>query len=286
MSPSLHKIMPVPPLLAEGKLDYGSYRYTPEVALEGDKVEVSHEQLDGANLVHELVAQGKAQYACEIISPSTAYRKLFCLPVNGGDKQVLDIPDGEVARTRIYARPLVISNCEGEFVGAEKHGLHHLLVGRKFLLQKGTIIADGGYYVIERAIGHIFYLRKDKDLKDKGAYSLEIEREEGEGFYFRIRMNPALYDSFKGTSFAVKRMFLVSNFATALEYIDRCRREEHGGDGESLLEVWPNLKHLFTQLEAKCCNDQEDIFEKINAYGAALIASKFFPLEMLPEHED
>lgn len=272
------------PLLAAGRLDYGGYSYSPKVVFEDDKVQVLHE-LNGGNLVHDLIKEGKAQYACEIISPSTAYRKLFPLPANGGEKQELSLAGGELMRERMWVRPLVISNQESQHVGERKHGLHNLLLGKKFTFQKGTIIADGGYHVINQATGYLFYLRKDERLTEFGTYSLEHKKEEGWGFYFRLCMNPEWYDSFRQAPEAVRRMFLVANFTAALEYIERYKKNECGDDAQALFASYPNLRDLFNELSRKCCNGG-DVFDSIRDNRAADIASKFMPLHKLTENED
>ena len=102
------------PLLAAGSWDYVGASYDPEPVSAGEHTFLIDHGVDlvssesSGNLVRRLVEEGKAFYACEIVSPRTVYRKLEIQPA-GSSRQEIRISTDEVGVDKSYIRPMVIS---------------------------------------------------------------------------------------------------------------------------------------------------------------------------------
>ena len=106
------------------------------------EIKVRH-NLKGASYLRDLLSEGKAQYACQVASPSTAFRKV-CLSQHN-ERQVLELDMGKIDEMH-YIRGLILST--QAIVGHEftpDCGVDEAWVKKQVTIPKGARLAVDKY---------------------------------------------------------------------------------------------------------------------------------------------
>lgn len=269
---SAKKLLQQPPVIKEEPGDFlrAQYKVTfIENEQDPHHIRLNH-NLSSGNLVRNLIDEGKASYGCEIISPRTFYRELELCKEKLQD---LRLVPAEVHLNETILRPLVVSTQQATIEIRKEHGLHKSFEGYSFKVQKGTILADGGYFDVIASEGRLFSLHEDVELAP-GTYALVPSYESG--FHFEIHLAPDLHKNFNPLEQRTKEIFLTGIIASSLEYIGRLYQEDEG-----FLEEQDQVK----QFLAKLAGDHEEALRRIKAGEAAKMASTYRKIKMLPYHE-
>ena len=269
---STKKSLQQPPVIKEEPGDFQRAQYKVSF-IENDQdpyhIRLNH-NLSSGNLVRSLIDEGKASYGCEIISPRTFYRELELCKEK---LQELRLNSNEVHLNETILRPLVVSTQQATIEIRREHGLHQSFEGYSFNVEKGTILADGGYFDVIASEGRLFSLHEDVDL-DSGIYALVPSYESG--FHFEIRLAPDLHKNFNSLEQRTKEIFLTGILASSLEYIGRLHQKD-----EEFLEEQDQVKQFLVDL----AGNHEDALRRIKEGEAAKMASTYRKIKMIPDHE-
>ena len=126
------------PAIESSKMSYSNGRYemgVPEALPDGVTGVLVRHQLSGAPLIDSLLSQGKAQYAVQVASRLSAYRRLHLLDLDDGNnggvalhspvEQAVEWAQGDVAMP-LEITPLVLYTARDALahtVDAERDGL-------------------------------------------------------------------------------------------------------------------------------------------------------------------
>ena len=180
------------PIMARGKMDYvnGSYNANIEKHSSGG-IKVTH-SLAGENLVAQLVKEQKAIFACEVISPQTTYRTI---ETSQDAEQIINWNKGDVVMDELKFHPMVLASVKTKaaYKLESKHGVHVIWQGREIQIQKGTLLADDGFFDSTNSTQKLFLLKKNEDFLS-GVYRVAEAPTETE-FKFEILMASDLFDA-------------------------------------------------------------------------------------------
>lgn len=183
------------PILSRGRLDYvdGTYDVLVNRASSGGGMLVSH-KISGRNLVSDLLNRSKAAFAVEVSSPYATYRQIRSLDPLGEIEQSQEVlwEDEDVVEP-VYVRPLVIAVVEKPKALRlnGRHGVHRVWQGLKIRLEAGSILATDQFWRSTPTFQSLIRLVSDEGIP---AGSYRVETSTAEGFYFRVLMNPKLFE--------------------------------------------------------------------------------------------
>ena len=177
------------PVLEDGNFSFlnGSYTVTTEVSgNSGTKVILQH-TVAGAPFVENLVATGKAKYACLVSVPKTGYRKL---EISNESTQEIGWDLG-IAGEPPMLRPLVLfvgEKCRHRLTEAD--GVAKIWQGRTIEIEKGSRLARGRYRRPSASIENLLSVRLDEN-RPNGSFAVAANT--NEGFYFIMNAAPDLF---------------------------------------------------------------------------------------------
>ena len=240
-----------PPQLKAGNADYQEgAEYTSQVLLNylaGEEELLINHNVSSGNLVHEMLQNKKACYACEVVSPRSSFRQLYIASRSEGTSQKVIIASGIIVPEYTFVRPLVLSSIEQSFIGSKEHGLDALRHGIKFSFSQGSILAEGPYFLLESQVNRLFQLRKE-DKAPKGTY--RISHKENPDFIFQVWLAKDLWKAHKKVDPEVDKVFMAGVLASALSYLVRLNSDRTRGDNEGdLISQHQNLEGLFKILD-------------------------------------
>lgn len=235
-------------------------------------------RLPPGNLVNELIEEGAASYACEVISPKTFYRELYINPKKKGAVQELNLDSNEVHLGETILRPIIVSVQEATIKVRQGHGLLDFFLGYSFEMEKGTIMADGGYFDVIATESKLFSLHENIELAN-GSYSIEISY--SPSFHLEINLASDLHKNYFVIDSNTRAIFLTGILASSLELIGKECWEE-GAIKTDFLDVHQGIRLLLEDIEGDC----EDALYKIKEGKAAEMASTYRSIKMVPTDDD
>lgn len=233
------------PILESGNLAFPQGRYF--VSLErdegGERFSLAH-RLEGTPLLTRLIADRKAQFACTVSSPRSAYRKIH---LSSAPRHDVDCDAADLGEPPLFT-PSVLCVCDTEIVlDSDRDGVHEIWHGQRVELKVGSRIAVGNVIQLVASITHLLSLHADDTLPE-GAFAIEIE---SEPFGFRANLHPRLHTFLRYRSGLI-RDHLMIHIVTAC--LARLQKDYSGGDGDDEDadgESHSQLKGLSDLLESK-----------------------------------
>ena len=274
------------PILAPNKLDY----------LEGNQYEVEsseqngetaqktiHHKLSGQNLIRDLVLDGVASFACTVVAPEYAYRKLELVSAEDlqqsedllSAKQSLKTETSEYAPPVVFQSFVIMTKKINSILLKESHGISQLWIDQEINLPRSAKIALGPYFANQATLQSILRIKQaQKDLLPRGCF--EVEAVDEAGFYFSVSVEESLYRSLKDPQGAHAHRDSIYCFALAqgLEILSREYSEE---------ESWRkhlHLRALHSLLEKNNAPTWEDENFSANRAVAMLKPHEIHPLDL------
>ena len=253
------------PILGQDRLDFEldhAYEVTAhDLATDSDQKIIQHKIL-GQNLVRELICTNHASFACTVVAPEYAYRRVE-LPVATCecDANSLSVEQQVQTSTDEYSTPVilqcyvVVTEPVDTICLKADHGVSDLWVNQSISLAKSTKIALGPFLVSQSTLQSILQIRQaEEGLLPKGCF--EVEPVQEAGFYFSVSVEKSLFETLKNPREAYEHRDSIYCFALTqgLEILNRDYKEE---------ETWRqhlHLRSLHKMLAAKGAQtwDEED----------------------------
>ena len=267
------------PMLHEASLDYPAVEYESEVVSHGQDEETISlkvkQSICDSNLIAQLLNDKQANFAVEISSPYSIYRKIEKCE-HGNDltsEHVVTLSD-EVVQTPVYLRPLIVAELKSPlpFELGEAHAVHKSWYGTKIEILRSSILARGQFWLPTSVMQSLVRIGKDEENKlSPGTY--EVLDCNSDGFYFKVMMHPELFDIFlAGNEVNHCNSILTGALATGFEILRRKKEEYHPDDenGAGLPQV---LNSLYKKMEQEGIEpwDSDD-------FKSELAASKLCPI--------
>ncbi len=223
------------PVLESGNLSFPQGKYFIQFEREkgGDGFRVIH-RLQGVPLIERLIESRKAQYACIVSSPRSAYRE-----VHGSfeSQQAVSCDAFEFGEPPLFT-PAVLCVRDSEIeLNSARDGVHEIWNGRRVPFRVGSRIALGNVIQLEASITHLLSLHAD-EAQRQGGFAIDIE---SEPFGFRANLHPKLHHLARYGA-GPFRDHLMVHIVTAC--LARLQRDYSGGDGEDGDSSWESHRHL------------------------------------------
>lgn len=248
-----------------------------------DTIGVLH-RVRGDNLVAELLMQGRAQFACTVVAPWCAYRRVEVAAtapedVDGSIKleQQIQIATEQFSHPVMF-QPTVIASAEIEaFTGTASHGLDELWIGEEVGFPMASTIAVQSFWNAKTTMQSILRLKRISDGSLKRG-SFEVKDVPEEGFYFLVEVEAGLFDSLRHpASFQHRDSIYTMALSQGLSIL---HREDRFSDRESWVDQ-QNLKLLFQMLKERNVPTWEDGDE----FKPNQVAAAFHPHVLEKEQE-
>jgi len=232
------------PVLERDRLDYtdGSYEVTVTRSQTGQGMAVRH-IVSGSNLVSQMLKRSQAGFATEVSSPYATYRQIRTQ--TAGKVELTQEVDWQLENVvpPVYVRPLVIATVSNvtTLKLSSSHGVHEIWRDRKVTIAPGTILAMDRFWRASSTWESLLRIVPDEALP-AGVY--KVEASTGEGYHFRVKANPALYDRIvnPGSQINHRNSILTGCLARGFDIL---RADFKGGDG---WREYPVLQALHAKL--------------------------------------
>lgn len=243
------------PILESGSLSYdgGQYTVTPLAGVDGRSVTLRHE-IQGAPLVHSLLREGRARYACLVSVPATGYRRL---EQSEASEQRIEWQLDIVGEPPML-RPLIVAVEAISCRLTREHGVAKAWQGVQMTIPIGARLALHEYLRMNSSIHNLLVLKNDSEMRHG---TLKVQECTEEGFYFLVTAATDIFRFLQTSSgFPNHRLSILTHI------VSRCfeRLEKIYGDPENTgLDVdwssYRSLKALAAELQEKGlpCWDEE-----------------------------
>ena len=264
------------PMLVRERLDYteGAYNVAVTRASQGAGMLVRH-RVSGRNLVAEFLERSEATFAVEVSAPYATYREIRSSEASGQVEALQEVswsPQDVVPP--VYLRPMVIATVEqpANIVLNGEHGVHQVWQGIEVEVAPGAILAADQFWRASSTWESLIRLAPCDDLSP-GVY--RVEECTSEGFYFKVRMHPALFEKMvnQGDAYDHCASILTACLSRGLEIV----RVEYTED-----ERWrdyPVLNALYDKLKAHDLATWEDKHFRPDEVATGLKPIVFKPVE-------
>ena len=183
------------PMLVRDRLDYreGAYDVAVTRAPQGAGMVIRH-RVSGRNLVADLLKRSEAGFAVEVSAPYATYREIRRSDAAGEVEAVQAVswdPQGVVPP--VYFRPMVIATVAqpANIVLNGEHGVHEVWQGVEVEVAPGGILAADQFWRASSTWESLIRLTPHDGLS-AGVYWVEACT--GDGFHFKVRMHPTLFE--------------------------------------------------------------------------------------------
>ena len=265
------------PIMAPGGLDYEEgHRYEIEHVSDPtrprDTVIVLH-RVRGDNLVAQLLSEHRADFACTLVSPWCAYRRVELAP--GATRrtpegleieQAIEVVSDSFSHPVMF-QPTVITNTEvEEFTARASHGLDRLWIGEAVKVPAAAMLAVQPFWNAKTTMQSILRLKKVSDGRLRTG-SFEVSPVMEQGFYFLVEVEETLFNSLRNPeSFEHRDSIYSMALSNGLDILHRRYR-----DRDSWVEQ-QNLKLLYQMLKDKNVATWEE-----DSFQANQVAAAFHP---------
>ncbi|MCY4260399.1 MAG: hypothetical protein OXC91_09075 [Rhodobacteraceae bacterium] len=256
------------PILETGNLAFPEGRYF--VSLEQDPrsmvLQVSH-RLKDAPLLDRLIHERKAQFACIVSAPISAYRKIHLSSVS---RQEVDCDISNLGEPPLLT-PAILCVCDTDIVlDSGRDGLHPIWDGRRVELKVGSRIAVGNVIQFVASITHLLSLHSDENMHC-GGFAIEIE---SEPFGFRANLHPDLHVFLRYRTGPLRDHLMIHIVTACLARLQQ-DYSEHYGDGEAEKGFCRQLEALGDLLESKGLPHWSD-----EAFRPERVATALYPINV------
>ena len=175
------------PVLEAGNLSYPDGRYAVDFSPGNDRSSftLAH-QIQSAPLVSRMLEEKRAQYACTVSSPISAYRRIHVS--NEAEHEVRwDLED--LGEPPLFTPMILCVASEKLTLSQSQDGVHSIWNGARISLKKGSRLALGHVIQLRSSIFHLLSFRKKDELKD-GTFFVDAETEP---FQFLVNISPDLH---------------------------------------------------------------------------------------------
>ncbi len=227
--------------------------------------------LSGNNLVVDLLEQGKAIFAITVSAPDTMFRRIIvedqAMSLLDGDEFVLRQPvvlkKADFTGT-VYVRGSVIVTQKVAVEVESGHGLMPALVGSRFSMPQGTVIATEAMHAFGiGTLSALFKLRVNKKLADG---QIKVEPVDADGYRFIVHAGTRLFQQMSRANGPAEKAHTRSICTHALSRGLEILRAYSEDDSE-WWKSFPNLRWLEGQIEDLSCPrwDQDDFCAEVVA---------------------
>ncbi|MCY4137762.1 MAG: hypothetical protein OXF56_05800 [Rhodobacteraceae bacterium] len=265
------------PMLARDRLDYleGAYEARVKRSRDGTGMRIRH-VVAGSNLVATMLKRNDAAFAVEVTSPYATYRQFRQAGVTGVTELTQEVSwKAEDIVPPVYVRPLVIATISRpiSLTLNGKHGVHEVWRGSEISLAAGMILAQDQFWRATSTWESLIRLVSEETF-EPGRYRVELNT--GEGFHFKVLMNPKLFAWMvnPGDAKSHRDSILTGCLARALEMI----HAEFGKDDS--WQEFPVLRALHRRL----IDSGLPTWQNNQSFCADDVASRLKPIEFLAEH--
>ncbi len=272
------------PVLESGSIAFPNGKYFVSFDRNGDASEfqITH-QLEGVPLLRRLIAEGKAQYACIVSSPRSAYREIHlsskrCHTISCNAENLGEPP---------LFTPAILCVKESRIILlSEKDGTHKIWDNQQITLKEGARLAVGNVVQLEASITQLLSLHADEKM-EIGGFAVDIQ---SEPFGFRANLHPDLHQFLRLNKSKVHYHLMVHIVSVCLALLQR----EYSGAGDAVnsdgdesgdnssWESHRSLKALADLLETKNLPHWTD-----ESFRPEYVATRMYPLPVPnPDSED
>lgn len=264
MSVTIPRFFPYPIMTSNG-IDYAeehSYETTQLDPVGGkNSVRIQH-RVKGKNFVSQLISDGQANFACTVVAPWCAYRRI----VNATNspsfeeeeillQQEIELETMDFTHPVMF-QPAVITSCEiKRFEAKTSHGFDKLWIGEEIEVPKAAMIAIEPFWNARNVVQSILKVKRDEDGRLRPG-SFEVTESAEQGFYFLVEVAPDLYEGLlrPGKSFRHQESIYCAALSQGLDIL--CRKYKD-------VETWnehQNLRLLYSMLKEQNVQtwDEED----------------------------
>lgn len=274
------------PILAPNKLDYkeGNQYVVESSEQNGEPNQKTiHHKLSGENLIRDLILNRSASFACTVVAPEYAYRKLELVSAEDlrrsedvlSAKQTLKTETKEYAPPVIFQSFVIMTQKADSVLLLDSHGVSRLWVNQQINLPRSAKIALGPYFTNQATLQSILRIKQaEEGLLPRGCF--EVDAVDEAGFYFSVSVEKSLYRSLKDPQGAHAHRDSIYCFALAqgLEIL----RREYGEE-----DIWRKHLHLRALHSLLVKNDAptwEDENFSANRAVAILKPHEIHPLDL------
>ena len=233
------------PILESGNLAFPKGRYFVNLERDGsgEGFCLTH-RLEGTPLLARLIADGKAQFACTISSPRSAYRKVH---LSSMPRHSVNCDAANLGEPPLFT-PSVLCVCDTEVVlDSDRDGVHEIWHGQTIELSVGSRVAVGNVIQLVASITHLLSLHADENLPE-GAFAIDIE---SEPFGFRADLHPHLHTLLRHRPGPLREHLMIHIVTACLARLQKDYSGGEGDDDDADGESNRQLKGLADLLESK-----------------------------------
>ena len=279
MSASVPRILPYP-VMAPYNSDYSNgnaYEINDlgGIAKSTDSLRIEH-VVSGDNLVTELLHDRKAEYACTVVAPWCAYRKVFkegpseeSMSNNRNVHiQVLSFQSQDFSHPVMFQPSIVTTEELPDFRIRSYHGLDELWEDASITIPKTAMIAIAPFYNSQDEARSILSVKKAGE-NELPTGCFEVSEVAEKGFYFQMLVEPSLYESLRkpGNSFKHVQSMYTFALTQGLEILSQKYWKAEDWNEFS------NLRQLYMALKNKGITTWDDEYN----FKANRVAAMFHP---------
>jgi len=267
------------PVIGARRMDYcAPSRYqTVDWFVSDGKVHFRH-QVEGKNLVSDLLLEGKALFACVVVMRATMYRRTFTADEYGVLEcgQVIELEEGYLSREAPKFLPIILYQHNDNFYGLanELMGLDDLWVDKQIQICKGAIIGRDLWHYLPGNSNWLVRFQEDEHLvlSEGGMSVIFCEEESG---FFLAKVSSDVFHGMtraKGAGALKHRNSIITHaLAMGLAEVAKATADKSITDG-----AFENLITIKTMLESKGIPTWEDE----ENFDATVAACCLQPLEI------
>ena len=255
-----------------GAFPQGTYAIDIEHEDRGRSFMMSH-RIDRAELIQRWIAEGRAQFACAVSAPVSAYRELHS---SSEPSHLVQWSPDDMGSPPLFT-PTVVSAGEIQCVlRARRDGVNALWDGRAVHLPKGARLAVGPTFSLRSGLLGLLDFRREESLAH-GRFQVEASREGG--FRFNVYLAPDLYRYLAAHRQVVAGWNIMTHIVSAS--LAKLQSGYSDDDGEEGWESYPNLISLADELARRDLPHWAD-----DTFEPELVATGLYPHKVGSEGGD
>ena len=233
------------PILETGNQAFpdGTYSITLQQDSDSASIHISH-RLEGTPLLSRLIEDQKAQFACIVSSPRSAYREIH---LSSEPTHKVDCDASNLGEPPLLTPAVLCVRNTKLVLDSERDGVHPIWDGRHIDLQVGSRIAVGNVIQFVASITHLLSLHADENMH-AGGFGIEIE---SEPFGFRANLHPDLHGFLRYRTGPIRDHLMIHIVTACLARLQQDYSDGNGEDDDSEYGFPSQLEALADLLESK-----------------------------------
>ncbi len=231
------------PVLESGSIAFPNGKYFVSFDRNGNTsdFQLTH-QLEGVPLLDRLIMEGKAQYACIISSPRSAYREIH---LSSKPCHTISYNVDNIGEPPLFIPAILCIRGSKITLCSEKDGTHEIWDAQQVTLSEGTRLAVGNVVQLEASITQLLSLHADENM-EIGGFAVDIQ---SEPFGFRANLHPELHQFLRFGKSELHHHFMVHIVSVCLallqrEYSETDSAENSNGDEFGDSSGWESHRSL------------------------------------------